>query len=407
MKEKKTMQKTMQFDIDPSQEAARATTWLSHGLETLVAKYPWLANPDQRPAEGEHADFDFDIVIVGSGYGGAVAASELAACVDAKGNAPRICILERGKEYLAGMFPSRMADLVGHVRFATPKGKAAKGVRDGLFDIRMGDDATALVSNGLGGGSLINAGVMEMPLDSVFREARWPKAIREDKTLLNAGKLLRTRLGASVVSPQFKKTDAVEALAGGMPQEDGQSAFKKTWVTVAAKDGQNSAGVLLDKCKNCGDCATGCNYNAKDSLDLNLLRLAERGGAKLYTGATVLRVEPIGADGSGWLLHLNHTDEHLRERQPTPFTLRARRVILAAGTFGSTEILMRSRDKLKLSAHLGHKFSINGDMIAVAHEIDREANAVADEATLPDDRHVGPTITAMLDLRAGKKKPSL
>ena len=410
MKEKKTMKKTMQFDIDPSQEAARATTWLSHGLETLVAEHQWMADSDQLPKEGEHANFDFDIVIVGSGYGGAVAASELAACVDAKGNAPRICILERGKEYLAGMFPSRMADLAGHVRFATPKAKAAKGVRDGLFDIRVGDDAMALVANGLGGGSLINAGVMKMPQPSVFREARWPDAIRKDKTLEDLGTELQTRLGAGTVGAKLTKTQVVETLAGGMSRTgtEDKDSFKLTPITVADQDGPNAAGVHLDKCKNCGDCATGCNYNAKNSLDLNLLRLAERGGAKIYTGATVLRVEPIGADGSGWLLHVNHTDEHLRERQPKPFVLRAQHVILAAGTFGSTEILMRSRsDRFKLSAQLGRKFSINGDMIAVAHEIKPEANAVADEATLPDDRHVGPTITAMLDLRGGKKRPSL
>lgn len=389
-------------DDKESQEQARATAWLSRGLEALVADRPWMEGSFEGRPPDSH--FDYDVVIVGSGYGASVAAAALAACVDAHGKPVRVCVLERGKEYLAGSFPSRMAELAGHVRFATPGAKKPSGTRDGLFDIRTSADAVALVANGLGGGSLINAGVMAMPHASVFLEARWPKELREESGLDAYALQLLTSLGARHTTDLPPKFSAMQALAG---------SFKAHVipVTVANKAGVNAAGVALDKCVGCGDCATGCNHNAKNSLDLNLLRQAQQAGAKIYTGATVLRVQrPVAGAGAeaGWELLLNHTDGHLRERQAVPFLLRARRVILSAGTLGSTEILMRSQsDTLQFSPLLGRKFSANGDMIAAVHDVKSTVNAVANEATESSQRRIGPTITAMIDLRQGDSQTDL
>ena len=395
----------MRAAADTANDDDRASAWLSRGLETLVGERPWMAGAGV--TRTPDADPDFDVVIVGSGYGGAVAAAELAGSLGADGKALTVCVLERGKEYLAGMFPSRLADLAGHARFATPEAKGPRGVRDGLFDMRWSDDACAIVANGLGGGSLINAGVMAMPVDDVFREARWPQAIREDASLHHLGKLLRARLGASLIGDVASKTAVLRLLAGA-------HKFEPLPVTMAARTGQNSAGVTLDKCIGCGDCATGCNHNAKDSLDLNLLRTAASAGARLYTGVTVLRLKRRTGSGACWELTLNHTDGQLRGRQPVPFLLRAKRVVLAAGTLGSTEILMRSQGvDLRFSAQLGHKFSANGDMIATAHALNRSVNAVADETVDPLDpnnpvgRGIGPTITAMIDRRTGNPQTDL
>lgn len=384
----------MQADVKESDENARATAWLSRGLEALVGDRPWMAGLNVgRPP-------DFDVVIVGSGYGASVAAAELAGCTNAEGQTISVCVLERGKEYLAGMFPSRMADLAGHARFATPEATKPRGVRDGLFDIRTSGDAVALVANGLGGGSLINAGVMEMPLDSVFREVRWPQAIRNDAALSGISRELLKTLGAD----KLTKTNALNQLAktNVLRQLAGADRFDFTPITVALEPGENSAGVILDECIGCGDCATGCNHNAKESLDLTLLRSAFNAGAKIYTGATVLRLERGNSGAQDyWVVVLNHTDGHLRDRQPLPFRLRARRVILAAGTLGSTEILMRSRSlDLQFSTQLGRKFSANGDMISVAHDLVPKVNAVANERIAPDKRKIGPTITAMIDRRS-------
>ena len=121
----------------------------------------------------------------------------------------------------------------------------------------------------------------------------------------------------------------------------------------------------------------------------------------IYTGATVLGVER-GAGGSGWVVIVNHTERHLRKRQKRAFRLRASHVILAAGTFGSTEILMRSRTSaLQFSPQLGKKFSANADTIFVLNDTAKPVNGVARETDPPAQRAVGPTISGMIDLRCG------
>ncbi|HEX2013084.1 MAG TPA: alpha/beta fold hydrolase, partial [Roseateles sp.] len=104
----------------------------------------------------------------------------------------------------------------------------------------------------------------------------------------------------------------------------------------------------------------------------------------------------------GWSVLLRYTDELLHEREPTrPLRLRARRVVLAAGTLGSSEILMRSKTAgLDLSDRLGRQFSGNGDVLALGLDAREPLRALADETVAPAARQAGPTITAMLDARA-------
>ena len=232
------------------------------------------------------------------------------------------------------MFPQRMADLAGHVRFTTPLAKRQRGKFDGLYDLRWSQDATVVVASGLGGGSLINAGVMEMPKREVFCEARWPREIGGDKErLYELADFLRSWLGAQLATGT-RKSAALGKLHSAQPVH----------VTVSQKKRINAAGVVMSGCHGCGDCATGCNYNAKELLDLNLLYLAWKRGVDIYTGATVLKVQQDWTPEPHWKIYVNQTDGHLRDRQLTPFVVRARRVILAAGTLGSTEILSRSDD---------------------------------------------------------------
>lgn len=377
---------------------ARARSWLSHGLEALVAEHPELAQSDAPPTEAL-----FDVVIVGSGYGAAVAAAGLAGRRYASGAALRVCVLERGREYLAGSFPSRLSELPGHLRYASPAATRAGGVPEGLFDLRLGPDANVLLANGLGGGSLINAGVMATPHPSVLAEARWPAAIRRDAQALLAGAdAMRTRLGAQAARPS-PKTGVMQRLA------QHELTFKVLPITVATGAGPNHANSLLSACIQCGDCTTGCNHNAKDSLDLNLLRQAAEAGVQIFTGASVLRLQrprQVNPHDAGnrddWLLRITHTEGHARRRQGPPYTLRARRVILAAGALGSTEILLNSANEgLRFSQALGRNFSINGDMIAAAHRLAVPVQAVARDTLAPAQRGVGATITSMIDLRNG------
>ena len=370
----------------------RARRWLSQGLEHLQAE----AEPPT-----------CDVLIVGSGYGGAMAAAELAGYTDAHTGKPaRVYVLERGEEYLPGSFPSDEAVLPGHLRFSTPNAPTPRGQADGLFDVRVGEDVCVLLANGLGGGSLINAGVLAQPLDQVLAGSQWPSELQRGAALQPYFEQARSALRATgargpdatilqhIARSVPLKFTALERLGTAQP-----GSFTAATLATAMTAGPNSADVEMQACTLCGNCATGCNEQAKNSLDENLLVTAWRHGARIFTGATVLKVEPLSNE-TGWQVHVVHTNPQLRRHQAGPLSIRTRRVILAAGTLGSTEILLRSRsDALSFSLRLGAGFSGNGDMFVVAHGQAEPANALAAEpgsAPAPP----GPSITGMLDLRA-------
>src|SRR5690349_9758152 len=140
--------------------------WLSKGAEILV----------EQCRRGAPL---YDVVVVGSGYGGAVAAARLSGARDAQTGRPlTVCLLERGRERVPGTFPNSFSELPGEVRFSRFDQPQARGTPDGLFDVRIGKDVSVLLANGLGGGSLVNAGVAAMPEPDVF-QAGWPSEIRE------------------------------------------------------------------------------------------------------------------------------------------------------------------------------------------------------------------------------------
>jgi choline dehydrogenase-like flavoprotein len=369
------------------------TEWLSEGVEKLIAEID-ASGPD--PSEPL-----FDIAIVGSGYGGAVAAARLAGAHDSKGRPVRVCVLERGREYLPGDFPERLGDLPAHVRMNLKGDPKPRAVRDGLFDLRLGGEVSAVLGSGLGGGSLINAGVLARPADSVMHSAAWPEALRTGLRDEHFCKV-ETMLGAATIPlddpdyPKPLKLSALERLAQGI---GGRARAHRATIAVTFEPGENSAGVRQAKCIRCGDCMTGCNHDAKNTLARNYLPLARRRGAHLFTGTTVVSIEPRGTK-PGWVLNLAVTSSAVAKRLPrgTAMRLWVRRVILAGGTFGSTEILMRS-PAVARSGRLGERFSANGDMLAAGYKMRAEVNAAASEEIEPARRQVGPTITGMVDLR--------
>src|SRR6478672_13942590 len=122
-----------------------------------------------------HSKPHYDVVVVGSGYGGGVSASRLARA------GKRVCVLERGREFVTGEFPSRFPDLRGEMQLT---GKRMRiGSPTGLYDVRFGEDMHVLIGCGLGGGSLINAGVALRPDDRVFADEIWPGQIAQDGLL--------------------------------------------------------------------------------------------------------------------------------------------------------------------------------------------------------------------------------
>src|SRR5262245_48619229 len=133
----------------------------------------YLSTPigDLRPA--------YDVVVVGSGYGGSIAALRMLE----KSPASSVCVLERGLERQAGEFPATIRAALGQTQIDTRVGRA--GRRTALFDMRINKDVSVLVGCGLGGTSLINAGVMLEPLPSVFANDRWPGDLQTAGALRN------------------------------------------------------------------------------------------------------------------------------------------------------------------------------------------------------------------------------
>src|SRR5512140_3789840 len=117
----------------------------------------------------------YDVVVVGSGYGGGVAASRLARAGQS------VCVIEKGKEFLTGEVPSRLPELRRELQLNGSKMRS--GSRTGWFDFRLGVDIHVLVGCGLGGGSLINAGVALKPDSRVFADPVWPDEITRDGLL--------------------------------------------------------------------------------------------------------------------------------------------------------------------------------------------------------------------------------
>ncbi|MDX1344356.1 MAG: GMC oxidoreductase, partial [Sedimenticolaceae bacterium] len=371
------------------------TRWLSKGLESLIYR------------NRETQSTTFDVVVIGSGYGGAVAAAGLAG-LQQHGKPLSLCVLERGREFTPGAFPASMTEAPTEMRFTLPERDQAAGSLDGLFDFRLGADLNVVLANGLGGGSLINAGVMQRPGEDVF-DSNWPHALRGGTSLeryfQEAEELLGARQsGTENTIRQHAQCDEVAKFKS--IEKLGREKFRPAPVTIAMqKEVKTSAGISLEACTLCGDCASGCNHGAKISLDTNLLANARQMGAEIYTGASVVRLEKHPSNHqTSWTLHVVHTRRKLRERQGDAFRINARYVIVAAGSLGSTELLMRSEDKetLRFSSELGKHFSSNGDMLAAVYKQEEESNSVANDQVPFRERKVGPTITGIIDAREKK-----
>jgi cholesterol oxidase len=202
-----------------------------------------------------------------------------------------------------------------------------------------------------------------MPDPDVFQCDHWPQALQKPGALKHefrkAAQMLRATR-ARTPGGKLPKYDEFASWAKGI----GLSA-KRARIAVNFVDRMdNGHGVQQKACKNCGDCFTGCNHDAKNTLPMNYLWRARAMGARLFTGITVSHLtpaEPLGKDqdAAGWRVHFS-----LTSRKRKKASIVAKQVILAAGALGSTEILLRSREEgLLLSKRLGRRFSCNGDMI--------------------------------------------
>ena len=336
----------------------------------------------------------YDVIVVGSGYGGAIAASRMARA------GRSVCLLERGREFQPGEYPNTQAEAAGQFQIDLPDGHV--GSRTGLYDLRAHPDINVFVGCGLGGTSLVNANVAVEADPRVFADPAWPDEIRADMATRLAEGYQRARemlkpspLPDDVTLP---KLDALQASSRELP--DG--VFYRLPINVTFTDppgGRNHVGVFQQACQMCGDCCSGCNHSAKNTVLMNYLPDAANHGAEIFTLAGVRWVEPSAA--GGWRVHFQmlETGQEAFDA-PTEF-VEAGIVILSAGTLGSTEILLRSAEKgLRLSSRLGRHFTGNGDVLAFSYNGEARVDGVGWGAARPGSLPgTGPTITGVIDLR--------
>jgi cholesterol oxidase len=346
----------------------------------------------------ESMDDHYDVVVVGSGYGGGIAASRMARA------GRRVCLLERGSERQPGEYPDTEVEMLESLQVDSPDGH--DGSRTGMYDIRLNDDLNVFLGCGLGGTSLVNANVSLHPDERVFADEQWPEELRAD---VGAGLAAGYERAEAMLTPQpypedfpsLPKLAALEKSADEMGEGD---RFYRPAINVTFEDGVNQVGEEQSKCILCGDCVSGCNHRAKNTVLMNYLPDARNHGAQIFTCVAVKSVE--WSDRERWLVHYQTLDTG-REAfdAPTAF-VSADIVVLAAGALGSTEILLRSREAgLPLSDKVGTHFSGNGDVLGFAYNADREINGIGFDSHSPAGREpVGPCITGIIDLR---DRPSL
>jgi cholesterol oxidase len=341
----------------------------------------------------------YDVVVVGSGYGGGIAASRLARA------GRQVCLLERGKEFQAPDYPNTMGHFIEETQWDLPAGHI--GSETGLYDLRFNDDINVFLGCGLGGTSLINAGVSLRVEPSVLDDERWPAAIRKD---LNTGRGANEfgvldeyyRCAETMLKPNPfphsrpmpPKMAALEYAASAL-----NLPFSRVPINVtfdALPGGLNHVGVQQNPCVACGDCGSGCNYGAKNTVLMNYLPDAKNHGAAIHCNVSVRSVEQHGDE---WLVRCRRTDGG--SAQDGEIVVQAAMVILAAGTLGSTEILLRSRERgLKVSEAIGTRFSGNGDLVGWTYNSTRVINGFGFGNRSPDGRlPVGPWASGIIDAR--------
>jgi cholesterol oxidase len=292
----------------------------------------------------------YDVAVIGSGYGGAIMAARLSSAMPHLS----VCILERGREWPVGTFPDTLPEVVAAARH--PQQNPL-----GLYDFRTFPDIAVIQGSGLGGTSLINANVAIVPDEEVFQQDAWPRGMRFAS--LEPYYNIALQMLAARPHPRAREVLKVQAL-DRRAREIGTQAYGLHLTVNFGIDGQNPYGVEQKPCIDCGDCLTGCNVGAKNTLAMNYLPLAHRQGTDIFTCTTIDWVEQ--APDGGWKLHGRRFN---RFGLAKPFTMKTGRVIFAAGSLGTTEILLRSRlHGLSLSPKVGTGFTGNGDFFGVAYD---------------------------------------
>jgi cholesterol oxidase len=337
------------------------------------------------------ADLDFDVLVIGSGFGGSVTALRLTE----KGY--RVGVLEAGARFEDEDFAETSFDLKRYL-FRPEIGCY------GIQRIEAVRDSLIMAGAGVGGGSLVYANTLYEPLDAFYRDPQWRDITDWRSELAPHYDQAKRMLGVVENPLRTPSDDVMLEVAKELGVED---TFHPTPVGVffggpEHQEGEvvpdpffGGAGPERNACIACGSCMTGCRHNAKNTLVKNYLHLAEQNGAKVLPLTTVTRVRPL--EGGGYEVAVKYTKAKRTTRRSTR-TLTAEHVVFAAAAIGTQKLLhkMKAQGHLpELSDRLGHLSRTNSESIlgAIAPDtsVDYSRGIAITSSFHPDaDTHVEP-----------------
>jgi cholesterol oxidase len=302
------------------------------------------------------AKHDYDVLVVGSGFGGSVSALRLTE----KGY--RVGVLEAGRRYDINTLPKTSWQLR---RFLWAPGLGMRGIQR----ITPLKDIAVLSGAGVGGGSLVYANTLYEPLAPFYTDKQWGHITDWRAELAPFYDQARRMLGVTEVPEDTPPDRYMQELAERMDVAD---TYHRTPVGVwFGKPGERAAdpyfggeGPERVGCTHCGSCMVGCKVGAKNSLDRNYLYLAEKNGAVVHPDTAVVDLEPL--PGGGWQVRTERPGAWVRKRART-YT--ADQVVFSAGVLGTVKLLLRLRDEGRLPAlsnRLGDVVRTNSEAIVGA-----------------------------------------
>ncbi|MFH8488093.1 GMC family oxidoreductase N-terminal domain-containing protein [Streptomyces longisporoflavus] len=328
--------------------------------------------PDSEAAGHDDASYDYDVIVVGSGFGGSVSALRLTE----KGY--RVGVLEAGRRFTRESLPKNSWDLKNYLW------APALGLY-GIQRIHLLGNVMVLAGAGVGGGSLNYANTLYVPPAPFFNDPQW-KDITDWQDELGpyyeqAKRMLGVRLNPTTTPSDVHLKATAEAMGVGDSFHmapvgvffgDEQDASGSS----TAKPGQEvpdpyfgGAGPARKACNECGECMTGCRHGAKNTLNENYLYLAEKAGAVIHPMTSVVT---LTEDSRGGYAVATLPTDSKRKGKGRTFT--ARHVVVAAGTYGTQTLLHRMKDTgllPRISARLGSLTRTNSEALVGSQTTDR------------------------------------